>query len=549
MAGSIQIITFVGGLAFFLLGIETLSTGLQQMAGDRFKQLLASFTQTRFKGVVTGTVLTSAIQSSSATTVMLVALVEAQLLTFTKALAVVLGAGLGTTITAQLIAFHIENYALLIVFFGLLLSYTKRDTLAYKLSNPLIGFGLIFYGMHLMSAAMAPIQEAPWFLNLIEQISRPLPALAIGIFFTALMQSSGAFIGILIVLAANGSINLTQAIPFILGANLGTTITAFIASLKTSREAFKVAVAHGIIKLTGIFIFFWWMPVYADWVKIITQLVVTEGAQADAGRMIANAHTFYNLLLTFMFFPLLQPLAFFLNKILPQPTGVEYPQLELTSIESIKNPQLALSVARHETEKFAIYVQKYTGQMLGYFNSTQKQDAGYPVEIYHNIDEQYRRYHHELLTLSKKNPKEKEANESFLILFTLKEFFQIARIMHFHLPYILERWRGGNFAFSEEGKNELTDYHLKMQKQISRAIEAFQEVDIDKALHMKSKYKKYRAMASELEEQHFSRIREDIKVSVQSSSFHLHLLTLIRDMNSHATNIARLLLRWSAQES
>jgi len=549
MGENIQIIGFLGGLALFLLGIERLSSGLQRIAGARFKLLMASFTQNYFKGIITGTALTSATQSSSATTVMLVTLVEAGLLSFGKSLAVILGAGIGTTITVQLIAFHIDNYALLIIFAGLMLSYTKERTLTHKLSKPLIGFGLIFYGMHLMSAAMAPVQEASWFVEIIRQISHPLPGILIGVAFTALMQSSGAFIGILLILTTSGSIDLVQSIPLILGANLGTTITAFIAALKTSREGFKVALAHAMIKLSGILLFVWWMPTFAHLVKTCSQLAVESPEALSSARLIANAHTLYNILLTLLFVPLIRPLAYGLNKLFPEPAKREVATVELTSIEGIENTEMALTIARHETEKFAKHIQTYTKNLLTYFTNTRKDQPHYSPATYENIEEQYNRYHQELLTLSKNNQEEEEINEVFQVLFALKEFYQIARLMHFHLPDILEEWNEGDFAFSEQGQEELKEYHTKLQKQISRAIEVFQDVDIDKARRMKDKYKKYRTMASELEEQHFGRIREDIQVSIETSSFHLHLLTLIRDMTSHATNIARLLIRWHQPEN
>ena len=549
MGDSIQIISFLGGLALFLLGIETLSSGLQRIAGSRFKQLMASFTQNSFKGVITGTVMTSATQSSSATTVMLVTLVEAGLLSFGKSLAVILGAGIGTTVTVQLIAFHLDNYALLIIFAGLMLSYTKEKSVAQKLSKPLIGFGLIFYGMHLMSSAMAPIQDAPWFLELIKQISNPILGILIGVTFTALMQSSGAFIGILLILTTSGSINLVESIPLILGANLGTTITAFIASLKTSREGFKVALSHALIKLTGILIFVWWMPFFGKVVTEISQLAVKDAETLSSARLIANAHTLYNVLLTVLFFPLIRPFTLGLNKLLPSKRKQKFAMLELTSIQGIENPEMALTIARHETEKFALHIQRYTKKMLIFFAHNKKDKPLYSASAFENIEEQYNKYHQQLLTLSKNNQVEEEINEVFQVLFTLKEFFQIARLMHLNLPELLKEWNEGDFAFSEQGQTELNEYHLKLQKQISRAIEVFQEVDIDKARHMKNKYKKYRTLASELEEQHFERIREAVQESIDSSSFHLHLLTLIRDMTSHATNIARLLIRWHHQET
>ncbi|MBW2562621.1 MAG: Na/Pi cotransporter family protein, partial [Deltaproteobacteria bacterium] len=231
------IIGLFGGLAFFLYGMEKMSEGMKKSAGNKMRSILGALTKNRVIGLVVGAFVTMVIQSSSATTVMLVSFVQADLMTFAQSLGVILGADIGTTITAQLIAFKLTDYALLMIAIGFSLRmFGKNDNLK-NIGEVLLGFGILFYGMKLMSDAMSPLRTWPEFINIMKGLENPFLGLLIGAAFTALIQSSSAFSGIVIVLAQQGLITLEAGIPLVFGANIGTCITAGLASIGTSREA------------------------------------------------------------------------------------------------------------------------------------------------------------------------------------------------------------------------------------------------------------------------------------------------------------------------
>jgi len=253
------IMTLAGGLAFFLYGMEKMSEGMKKSAGDRMRNILSALTNNRVVGMFVGAFVTMVIQSSSATTVMLVSFVQAQLMTFVQSLGVILGADIGTTVTAQLVAFKLTDYALIMIAVGFALTmFSKKDSTKY-MGEAILGFGILFFGMKLMSDAMRPLRTFQPFIDLLKGLENPALGLLVGTLFTALVQSSSAFTGIVIVLAQQGLLTLDAGIPLVMGANIGTCITAGLASIGTSREAKRVAIAHVMFKVGGVLLFIFWM--------------------------------------------------------------------------------------------------------------------------------------------------------------------------------------------------------------------------------------------------------------------------------------------------
>ncbi|MCP3997638.1 MAG: Na/Pi cotransporter family protein, partial [bacterium] len=221
----------LGGLGLFLFGMNMMSASLQRSAGGRMRAILGALTKNRFIGAGVGAFVTMVIQSSSATTVMMVSFVQAKLMTFAQTIGVILGADIGTTITAQLIAFKLTDYALLMIALGFgMRVFVKRDVIKVW-GDVVLGFGLLFFGMAVMSEAMYPLRSFPPFIDMLRGLENPILGILVGAAFTALVQSSSAFTGILIVLAQQGFITLDAGIPMLFGANIGTCITAALASM------------------------------------------------------------------------------------------------------------------------------------------------------------------------------------------------------------------------------------------------------------------------------------------------------------------------------
>ncbi|MCK5087179.1 MAG: Na/Pi cotransporter family protein, partial [Melioribacteraceae bacterium] len=312
----------VGGLGLFLFGMGMMSDGLKKTAGSKLRTILGTLTNNRFIAVGVGALITMVIQSSSATTVMLVSFVQAQLMTFTQSLGIILGATIGTTITAQLIAFKLTDFALIVIGIGFAMIFLTKSKKIKNLGEIILGFGLLFFGMWVMSNAMYPLRTYEPFLNVLLELEYPLLGILVGTIFTAIIQSSSAFIGIVIVLGSQGLITLEAAIPLLLGANIGTSVTAALASINSGREAKRVALANTLFRVFGVSLMVWWIPYYAEiirWVSPSGAAGLTGVAYlADvAPRQIANAHTVFSIAVTLILLPFTGLAARWIEKLLP----------------------------------------------------------------------------------------------------------------------------------------------------------------------------------------------------------------------------------------
>lgn len=296
----------LGGVGLFLFGIKLMGEALQDLAGDRLRRLIATLTKTPVRGVLIGTLVTVLIQSSSGTTVMCISFVHAGLMTLKQAVGVIMGANIGTTVTAQLIAFKIKDYALPIIAVGVFLNVFGRSKRSKYFGSGLIGFGLLFLGMGTMEGAMK-------FLRTRQDIFlafsyNPLLGVLAGTFLTMLVQSSSATVGLTIVMATQGLLDLNAAIPILIGNNIGTTITAVIASVGANREAKQAAASHVLFNVIGVVIFLLILPVFTS---------IVAATATGVGRQLANAHTIFNITNTLIFLPFTGPFVRLVEKIVP----------------------------------------------------------------------------------------------------------------------------------------------------------------------------------------------------------------------------------------
>ncbi len=311
-----------GGLALFLFGMRQMTESLKTVAGTGMKNLLARLTANRFTAALAGTIITAVIQSSSVTTVLVVGFVSAGLLNLSQSIGVILGANVGTTITAQIIAFKIYKYGLLMIAAGFFTEILARREYLRQWGTALMGLGLIFFGMELMSIGTNPLREWPPFIGMMQSIENPLLSVAIGAAFTAIVQSSSATTGIVIVLASQGLITLETGIGLILGSNIGTCITAFVSAVGRPREAMLAAWAHVIFNVTGVVLWVFLIPQLADLVRAISPvseaLQGVAGSEADTARQLANAHTIFNVANLLLFIGFTGPLSRLVTRIVPE---------------------------------------------------------------------------------------------------------------------------------------------------------------------------------------------------------------------------------------
>ncbi|MCY1722361.1 Na/Pi cotransporter family protein [Prolixibacteraceae bacterium Z1-6] len=335
-------ILLLGGLAIFLHGMNVMTDGLKAAAGSRMKLFLKSMTRNRWTSLLAGTCVTAVIQSSSVTTVLAVGFVSAGLLSFQSTLGLILGANIGTTITAQIIAFKITKASWLMVAFGYLFSVVFAKKSYKDFGTIILGLGLVFLGMNVMSEATTPLKTYLPFIELMEGLDNYLWGILIGTVFTAAVQSSSATTGVVIVLASQGLISVEAGIAIILGANVGTCITAVLSAIGKPRAAMRVAISHVFFKVAGVLL----------WYAFIDQLATLVGliSEGNNARQIANAHTIFNVGNTLLFIWLVNPVSKLILWILPvrKDTKKLFPELHSYYLE---DTSMAIDLANSSISK------------------------------------------------------------------------------------------------------------------------------------------------------------------------------------------------------
>jgi len=558
----------LGGLALFLYGMGKMSEGMKKAAGNRMRNILSILTHNRFAALILGAVVTMVIQSSSATTVMLVTFVQAGLMTFSQTLGVILGADIGTTVTAQLIAFNVSDYALLMIAIGFGFQVIPKEDNLRNLGEIIFGFGVLFYGMKLMSDTMEPLRGYEGFINVMKELENPLIGLLVGTVFTALIQSSSAATGVFIVLAHQGLITLESGIPLIFGANIGTCITAGLASINTSRDAKRVALAHVIFKIAGVMIFMFWIPTFAG---LIRSLSFNFGT--DIARQIANAHTIFNVGLALIFIPFTALFSRLLVWILPdkeEDISIK-PRAMFLDEGSLSSPALAIELARRELSHMAGTLGRMLKAVIIPFMSDEKfikkkpltkdekellikeiptHDMSHPqLTLLEGVDMREERLDYLndrigefLIKISKKEISRDQANEVYGMISIASDMESIGDLIHRNLVKLLAKKRELDVDFSDEGKEELMIYHQKVCRQIDLLEQAFAERDLEKARMIMEGEKKYLDLEEQYRIRHLQRIRHERKDSISTHEVHMEMMDILKQIVVYSSNIAKTFL-------
>ncbi|MFP4446304.1 MAG: Na/Pi cotransporter family protein [Desulfosudaceae bacterium] len=558
------VVGLLGGLALFLYGLEKMSEGLKKTAGRQLRDILAALTSNRVIGFLVGAFVTMVIQSSSATTVMLVSFVQAELMTFARALGVILGADVGTTITAQVIAFDFSQSALLLVALGFAIRMFANRRQVRNIGDILLGFGILFYGMKLMSDSMSPLRSCPEIISLMQGLEAPAFGLLAGMVLTALIQSSSAFTGIVIVLSQQGLITLEAGIPMVLGANIGTCITAAFASIGMSRNAKRVALAHILFKVIGVLLFIFWIPYFADLIRYLSGFM-----NADTGREIANAHTIFNVGMGVLFLPFTPLFAALIIKILPDRKGwimTREPTTWYLDERRVDTPEIAINLARTEVSRMAKLLERMLRAIIIPFISDERYIAGsvskaeadlYKREIPKNdeifpeltllegihmreekidfLEEKIMDYLNQVL---RHDLDEQSVNEIYGMMSIAKDMESIGDIIHRNLVPLIEKKQALHADFSDEGKEELMIYHQKACNHIRLLKEAFAETAPGRACSIMDKERIYLDLESQYRIKHLSRIQQQQKESVVTHEVHMELLDMLKQIIVYSSNIA-----------
>lgn len=438
MPQSIKIIFgLLGGLAIFIYGMNLMSETLQKVAGEKMKKILALLTKNPFFGVIAGALTTAVLQSSSATTVMAIGFVSAGLMNLPQAISIILGANIGTTITAQIIAFKISNYIYLFIFIGFIISFIFKNQKIKNIGITIFAFGLLFLGIETMGSVMKPLAKSPIFTNLIAKVSNvPVLGVLLGTVMTLVVQSSSATIAVLQNFASqsaadgiSSSIGLAGAIPILLGDNIGTTITAILASIGQSKDAKRTAIAHSLFNISGCLIFIWIIPFFADFVRMISP----KGNEIDViSRQIANAHTSFNIVMTFLWIPFIWFMVKIVNFIIPEKNNRIKDETEPKFLDSrlVYQPVAAVRLVTKEVIRSAELVRNNFLLMVDIEKKKDEQvleKISQKCEVVDSLNSKISDYMATMFSVGSLN--EEQANEASGILYVMNDVDRINQLL------------------------------------------------------------------------------------------------------------------------
>jgi phosphate:Na+ symporter len=481
-------IGLLGGLSLFLYGMERMSDALKNVAGEKMKDILGILSTNRIMGLITGAVVTAVIQSSSVTTVMLVGFVTAGLMSLSQTIGVILGADIGTTITAQIVAFKVTKYALLLVAVGFGMLFASKKEKIQQYGYMVMGLGMIFFGMGVMSGAMKPLRTYQPFIDLMAGMSNPILGILIGAVFTALIQSSSAAMGVVIVLAMQGLITLEAGIALALGANIGTCATAGLASIGKPREAVRVATCHVLFKIVGVALM---APFIGPFAKIVVSvspspaegLTGIEAAASVLPRQVANAHTIFNIGIAVLFLPFISQFARIVYRLVPDKPMPEFEEIQPKYLSDMlfETPSLALDSARHEIKRMGKRVDMMNSAMMPAVLTGNKESLLALREMYEEVDILHKHLVTYLAKVSQLKLNESQTTKFINLMTAVNNLDYVGDMIEVNMVDLGLRRVEKGFKISAPTQKVLTTLHTVVSDALKAALRAVVEEDKDYA--------------------------------------------------------------------
>lgn len=543
------IATLFGGLAVFIYGMNLMSDGLQKAAGDKMRSILAMLTKNPIMGVMAGAIVTAVLQSSSATTVMVIGFVGAGLMKLPQAISVIFGANIGTTITAQLIAFSIGDYAWIFVFIGFVMFFfLKKNERVAEIGQILFGFGLLFVGINTMGDTMKPLAQSPVFADMMMQVADvPILGVAVGTLMTVVIQSSSATIAVLQNLAATAGpdgvtsiLGLTGAIPILFGDNIGTTITAILASIGGSINAKRTAFAHSIFNIAGTLLWICFIPQIAS---VITMLSPAGPEVEVISRQIANTHMMFNLTNTIIFTPFIFVFVKIVTKLIPgEDKELLSDEPKFLDCNAIEQPVFATHLAVQELTRNARIAKEMMLQSKDAFMNG-NMDV---VEEVIKTDE----------TVNKLRTKTIEYLSSILAAESITEHQKerVAALLHVasdvehigdYCKNIIELAVNKNknkYEFSAHAIEEITDCFVKIEEMMNVTIDALENSNFEKAHEVLDREAVLNTVEAEIRKEHMNRVSENL-CSPATTVVFLDAVHNIERMGDSLNNIAEAIIK------
>ncbi|AJD28057.1 Na/Pi cotransporter family protein [Clostridium botulinum] len=523
----------IGGLGLFIYGMNLMGDGLQNVAGERVKVFFEKVTSNPIKGVLTGVVVTGVIQSSSATTVMVVGFVNAGLMTLTQAAGVIMGANIGTTVTGQLVAFNVTAGAPLFVGVGTAIVLFAKKKKTKEIGNIILGFGILFMGMEIMKEAMAPLGQSEAFKSLALSLSHNVfLGIVVGMGMTAIVQSSSATIGILIALSSNGVLPLSAALPILFGDNIGTCVTALLASIGASKNARKAALFHLTFNVIGTVIFAFILVPLTPFVRIITNL--TPG---DVGRQIANAHTMFNLINTFIQIWFIKYIVAFVNKMIPGSDPYEKMAPKYIDERLLENPTIAINQTIKEVVRMANKAKENLQLSIDAF---EKNDLELVSKVYENekliniLNKSITTY---LVKLNNLKLSDKQLNLVGSMFHVVNDIERIGDHAENIIDLTSEKIEK-RIQFSDDAAYDIKHLFNYTLDSLTRTIEGFESNDVERSQSVMYIEEKIDNLEEQLRETNIKRLNKGT-CNANASAIFLDIINNFERVGDHCTNIAQ----------
>jgi phosphate:Na+ symporter len=527
---------FVGGLGIFLFGIKYMSSGLQRTAGDKMRSLLEQFTSNPISGVLVGIAVTILIATSTGTTVMAIGLVNAGLMTLRQAIGVIMGANIGTTMTAFIIGIKIEDYALPIIAAGAFCLFFLKKKLYQYIGQVIFGFGMLFLGLGTMSDGLKPLRDLQVFQDFIVALSdNYVLGVLVGTIFTVIVQSSSATIGILQTLADEGMIDLLPALPVLFGDNIGTTITAVLAAIGASVAAKRAAAVHVIFNVVGTTIFVLALP-------LVYQLVVWLGelTQANIRMQIAFAHGIFNTGNTLLHLPFVTFLALLVTKLIPG----EMKELEFSpkylDQRLLSTPSVALGQAQHEIIRMGEIAREMLNDAADYFFTRDEKIGNLALqkeELINDLDKKINEY---LIKLQQSSLNAQESNRASLLAQTINDIERIGDHSE-NLVELAEYSITHKVHFSEQAVSEMKEMISTADTTIDQALRALAADDKQLAEQVLENESTLDRMERKFRKNHIARLNKN-ECDGSAGAVFLDMLSNLERMGDHSKNIAQFVI-------
>ncbi|MDD2401026.1 MAG: Na/Pi cotransporter family protein [Clostridia bacterium] len=540
----------LGGLAFFMFGIKYMSDALQTVAGERLRLFLEKGTKTPFRGILSGALVTGIIQSSSATTVLTVGLVNSGLLTLRQAIGVIMGANIGTTITAYLIGFKLEHYALPIIAVGVFLLFFSKNKKLNNIGQVLFGFGLLFYGMETMGRGLKPLKEMDFFINAMTSIDdHSIIGVFVGAIFTAIVQSSSATIGVLQELAYQGAVTYEQAVPILLGSNIGTTITALLASIGTTITARRTALTHCVFNVVGTLIFLplFMLGIFPEIVRLFTDYIYVlipgfggSWEVLNIKMQIAQAHGVFNISNTLIQLPFVSALAIIATRLIPGEDVIVEMDPKYLEPHLLANPPVALSQTKREVLRMGNIAKESMEHAVVYFFTELNKEAekvNYLEKVINNLQRRITDY---VVKLSEKQLSEEESNYAYIYVQAINDIERVGD----HTENIVELTESRiekGIHFSIKGLADMRTMIDKTTETYEKALQSLETNDQWLAKKVVESDDEIDEMEKRFRRGHIDRLNENICYG-DAGAIYLDVLSNLERIGDHSVNIAQYVL-------